>query len=868
MKVEAFVRIICEGDLSMTVHNCSRRRKGWRVLALAALLLCCLTAAPAIAAENDSPVQIEAELGWQGWAAAGRYAPAVVVLKNTGTEDLNGIIEALNYYRYTMPAPAGSPSVAAQPARDIPMHGYGERVSLPAGGEKKLTLWNPVNGPGSRVDFIFRSGDRELARINAKFPGTVVSGPTPLAVGVLGPVPPALERVRPMMPDGVYRVPKVKELTGDLFPRRGEQLDAFQTILATAAGAAMLDDGQRRALAGWVELGGHLVIGGGVDIEQSLQVLPEDTLSVATDKITEQSGWQTEAAWLGATFTGSAPSSVAELRGPGEPWGPEDRPLGLKYALGSGAVTVLGFDPNLSPWRSGELGESLWAKFLAPENEEDYYMGMAASSRLSNLIGQTNSLPRDAFPSWRPVGVFLLVFLLAAGPITYLALRRMQRPEFTWVAVPLLSILFAGGVYAYMILTGGNVLVNMVQVVEAVEDGKASGYTAVGYFVPTRDEFTAVLDDPELAVQVQTMGGRPMEMMDEDSSPQYRVIRGQDLEVQFGDASQWNTRGISFVNHQLAEKATGLSATVEIKGAGVTGRVKNGTDLKLDHVIFMWGSQYKVLGDLKPGEEKTLDLEVAVAKYNPQSSGYGLQYPNVWQVFQYPDGLPSAPKSGAPYPPGKQLSVEEQRRAELGGSWTDRMRNQGRVESGWPLTLLAWSESLTGEAGIKHYHRSPGCLTMFVTRPQILPAGGEFTIPAGLVTPEVAQYQVRDTFVYSSLIGLEGGSVIYAFKPRLREDVTINEITVGFDCFPFKSAAGGVKNPPGATPSPVPAGALEVYHPGRGEWVELSGAGTFNLPGDYAALNGEVRLRVTGGRSNQGTAFYFLPPTVAYRGES
>ncbi|KJS73360.1 MAG: hypothetical protein JL56_11280 [Desulfotomaculum sp. BICA1-6] len=853
-----------------TIHSfCNRMRKGWPVIALAALLLCFIVVLPPAAAENDGSVQIEAELGWQGWGAAGRHAPAVVVLKNTGSKDLNGVIEALNYIRFTPPPPPGSPPGATQPARDIPMHGYGERVSLPAGGEKKITLWFPVNGPGSRVDFIFRAGKNELARISTKMPGAAVTGPMPLAVGVLGVVPPALERVRPIMPDGVYRAPQVKELTKDLFPRRGEQLDAFQTILATAAGAATLDDGQRRALAGWVELGGRLVVSGGLGVGQALDVLPENTLEVTTGQLTEKIGWQAEAAWLGTTFNASSASSVAELHGPGELWGPEERPLGLRYALGSGAVTVLSFDPNQSPWRAGVLGEALWAKFLTPESEDAYYRGMPANYQLGNLVYQTNNLPRDAFVNWQPVGVFLFVFLLAAGPITYLVLRRMQRPEFTWVVVPLLSILFAGGVYVYMIQTGGNVLVNIVQVVDARETGKTAGYTAVGYFVPTRGEFTAMLDDPDLAVQVQAMGGRPIEMMSENDSPQYRVIRGSDLEVQFGDISQWNMRGISFVNNQLAEKATGLSATVEVQGSSITGRVKNETNMKLDYVTVLWGSQYRVLGDLNPGEERTLAMEITVPQYNPQGN-YGPQYPNVYQVFQYPDGPPPPPQPGVPYnpPPGRQLNVEEQRRVEMGGGWTDQMRHQGPVESGWPLTLLAWSDSATGEAGIKQYHRPPSYLTMFVARPQMKLPGGKFTIPAGLVVPEVVQSQVRGMFGHNNLTGLEGGSLVFAFKPQLQQNVTFNEISIGFDYYKLASGKGGGMGPPGPNPSPVPAGAFEIYHPGRGEWVELSGSRTFNLAGDYVAPNGEVRLRVIGGDPNQGTGFYFLPPTVAYGGDS
>lgn len=849
----------------------NRRQYGWPAVLLAALLLWFLPA-PAGAAPGgeDGPVRIKAEVGWQGWGMPDRHIPAVVTLQNTGGQDLAGVVEAINYYHFMPPPPPpGSPPNTVLPPRDVPATGYGERISLPAGGEKKLTLWFPMHGTGKRVDFVFRSGANELARVTTSMPGNDVSGPMPMTVGVLGPVPPALERTRLLMPDGVIRAPKVKEITADLFPIRGEQLDAFQTILVTAPGSAMLDEGQRRALAEWVELGGQLVVSGGLDIEQTLAALPENTITINVEQIEQRSGWQEEAAWLETSPPAGANAAAARLQGAGEPWGPEDNPLGLRFALGPGYITVLEFDPGQLPWRAGALGEALWKKFLTPENRDDYYKYMPPGYQMGNLVHHTNSLPREVFPNWRPVALYLLVFLLAAGPCTYLVLRRMRRPEYTWVAVPLLAVLFAGGVYGYMVTTGGNVLVNVVQVADAREAGKPAGFTAVGFFAPTRGDFTAVLDDPDLAVQVQAMGGKPMEMMDEDDPPQYRVIRGSDLEVHFSDLSQWNMRGVSFRNNRLAEEAAGLTATVEVQGNTARGRVHNDTGLELDHVTLFWGYRYKVLGDLKPGEEKTVDMDITVPQYNPQGH-MRHETANVWQVFQYPGGPPEPPKPGAPYspPPNRQLSVDEQRRVQLAGSWTENIRRHGPVERGWPLVLLAWSDSSTGGVGTRQFHRPPTYLTLFVQQPQIKLPGGNFSIPAGLVIPEVAESRVRGMFGHNNLTGIDGGTVSFAFKPRFGLGVKINEITVGFDCFPVQSRPGGGMGPPGPNPAPVPAGALEIYHPGRGDWVELSGSRTFDLDGAYAAANGEVRLRVTGGIPDQGTAFYFQPPTVAYGGES
>ncbi|MCG8402576.1 MAG: hypothetical protein MJA84_13465 [Firmicutes bacterium] len=839
-------------------------------MALSVLLLWFLSVSPGTAAaaeDNDGPVEIVAELGWEGWGASGRHAPAVITIKNTGGRDLNGVIEALNYYSFTPPPQPGSPPGTVPPARNIPGVGYGQKISLPAGGEKKLTLWFPVHGPGSRVDFVFRAGDNELARKTTKMPGVALTGPQPMAVGVLGSVPPALERVRPLMPDGVYRMPQVQELSADLFPRRGEELDAFPTILVTAAGASTLDDRQRQALAGWVELGGRLLVGGGLNIEDALAALPDNTLDIGVESIQDQSRWQAEAAWLETTYSGDAGASVAALRGAGQPWGPDAHPLGLQFQMGTGTVTVLQFDPNQSPWRAGALGEALWAKVIAPEKEEKMYWHMSWEHQISRLADQTDNLPGDVFPDWRSVGLYLLIFIIVSGPVTYFVLRRFQRPEYTWLAVPLTALLFVGGVYAYMIQSGGNVLVNVTQVVDGRESSKTAGYTAVGYFAPTRADFKAVLDDPEMAVQVRTMGGPPLELMSEDNEPQYRIIRGSDLEVLFSDISQWNMRNISFRNDRLAEEAGGLTATVELRGNNAKGLVRNDTGMDLDYVTLFWGNRYKVLGDMKPGQEETVDMEITVPRYNPQKD-FG--HNTLWHVFQFPDGPPASPKPGAHYRPPQErsLTVEERRRVNLADSWIHSIRRHSPIEeSGWPLTVLAWSDSPAGLKGIKQLHQAPSYLTLLVEQPEIRLTAGSFTIPAGLVIPEVTDHQVRSMGGSSNLTSIESGFLVLAFKPQLGQEVKINNITIGLDCFPYKLVRGGMGSA-SPNPSPVPPGVFEVYHPARGVWVEMSGSRTFELDSDYATADGEVRVKITGGNTDRGEGFYFLPPTIAYGGES
>ncbi|WP_027364826.1 hypothetical protein [Desulfotruncus alcoholivorax] len=841
---------------------------GWTHVVTAILLLFMFFIMPgsAWAKPDDSPVQIKVELGWQGKVVPGRYAPAVVKMKNTGKRDLAGTIEAINYQVYMLPPQPGAAPGTKQLSKFFPSSAYGAMVSLPAGAEKTVTLWFPADGSGGRTDFVFKSGSKEVARVSEKSKAAVINGPMPGAVGVLGQVPAAMERVRLTMPDGVPRSPMVLELTAELFPRRGGELNAFTQILVTAEGALSLSDEQRSALAEWVKSGGQLVLSGGLEINEALSALPDQTININVQQIEPQSGWQAAAQWLNSAGSGAVAAPAAVLSGDGTPWGPKEKPLGRQYILGDGGITVLCFDPNQAPWQAGAMGNAFWQKFLTPVDQEKYYNPYGNDFKLGNLVGNTTNMPVQAFPGWRPVGLYLLAFLLLAGPGVFLVLRRMRRPEYTWVAVPVLAVLFAGAVYGYMLQSGGKVLVNVVQVLDNRDGKSPSGYTAVGYFAPTVPVFESVMKDPDRSVMVQPMGGRPLEMMSEDDDPPYSVIRGSDLRVRFSDASQWNMRAISFRDDDAAGIARGLGATVEVKGNQLVGKIKNDTGLKLDHATFFYGSDYRVVGDLQPGGEASVEMKVSAPQYNPQGNP-GPGYPSSWQVFMYPGGPPPSPKPGMPPPvQNRQLTVEEQRRANLIDNWMNGIIRQGPMATGWPLTVLAWSDSPAGNPGLKGISGTPFYLTMFVLKPEIKMPAGIFNIPAGLVVPEVIDSQVRGMFGNNNLMGLDGGSISFMFSPRFGPKTSVKKITVHMDYFPVQGNAKGM-GPPSPKPAAIPDGVLEIYHPGHGAWQTLSGPGTFTLTGDYALPDGEVRLRVTGGDPNKGTGFYMLTPTVAYGGD-
>ncbi|MDI6631304.1 MAG: hypothetical protein QME13_02620 [Thermoanaerobacteraceae bacterium] len=850
--------------------------RGW--LAVFAILLALLyatgwaTAVTAAPSGSDSSLTIKAQAGWDGRGVPNCTAPAVVNLKNQSSADLRGVVEAVTYAGF-IPESFYGPFSPGKSLKYFPIGAYGQEITLPPGVTTKVVLWFPFPDAQGKLLFRFRAEDKVLASTEVKMaPGLVKPFPLGSAVGVLGNVPQALEQFRFSLVDPQFQKPPVIRLTPELLPRTVEELDAFGVILLTAAGTTGLTPGQSRGLLEWVEEGGNLVLAGGPEINKTLSALPPGTVKITATGLGRYQNWQQIAAWLGlkeAATPQREPVPVSRLTGEGIRWGPQGAPLGMQTTWGKGKVTVLSFDPTAEPWRSGSTGQALWEKLLLPLSPEwGGFVPRFFTEQSFQLIHQTNYLPAEAFPSWPAVGLYLLVFLLVAGPVTYCLLRRRQCPEYTWLAVPALAIVFTGAVYFYAVQTGRNVIVNVLQVAD-VTFTRSRGFTAAGFFAPTLPVLNLYLADPGRPVKAASVP-TPSESFASLSNPPYTLTRGQDLKLQFEKSSQWGMRPV-FFRQDVEKEAGGLVAKLRVEDSRLVGAVRNQTGKKLDHVTLLFGTGYKVLGNLAPGQEVAVELPVPPLSRHT-ALGEPPPFQRNWQIFLYPEGPPPVAAGPSPYPqPPRKPTIAEQRRASLLEIWCGAFfyRSPFPNSGTWPLTLVAWSTEPLKEVKVKGLRNRIHYLSMIIKRPEIELPRGSFKLPYGLIIPEITEFRGGGTFGHNNLTGMESGAVTFAFHPNLPPNAEIREITVHLPFFPARlfPATAPMPGKPSLAPQPVAPGAFAVYHPGSDSWKELSGATSFTLPGEYVLPGGEVRVRVkgTGGPQSE-KGFYFLPPQVSFQG--
>jgi hypothetical protein len=351
-------------------------------------------------------------------------------------------------------------------------------------------------------------------------------------------------------------------------------LEPLDQVVAEPAELAGLPEDHRAALAGWVQAGGQLLLVGD-DVAAAEAALPED--------------------WL---------------PGPGG---------GVRAGLGQ--VRSVGDD-----WTQGLLPSPTRTR-----NEEQ----LIASDMFTAALPTANELADAAdlrLPGARALGIMLAAYVVVAGPIVFLLVRRVHRGQLAWVAIPLLAVGSTGVVFT----TGSSLRRSLSSAQVTVYETGPSGTVATTWSLLANKQG----GDVGVTLPDGWVAGGSIDDAMAFVLPG-PIIRGDGDDIAFGGlAADFGPRQFEPVRVATGAGGTGGEAlvgspvagyrTVEAHGpvagmedalvvtAGsdaegvIHGTVRNRLDVALDEVAVFAGRTGVVdVGTLGPGEERELTIENA-----------------------------------------------------------------------------------------------------------------------------------------------------------------------------------------------------------------------------------------------------------------
>ena len=284
--------------------------------------------------------------------------------------------------------------------------------------------------------------------------------------------------------------------TLDELPPLAAALAGVDLMLFDEVDTAPLTAAQRGALESWVRAGGQLIASGGAAWQPTAAGLT-GLLPLNPDGAQTVPGLVPIAEWLAATDAEALAAEALVATGTLIPnaqvlvEAEDGLPLIARRFFGNGVVDYLAPSPNAAPLRGWASMPALWftletSRGPVPGWAHGFENWPQAQQAISIIPGV------DPLPDILPLALFMLAYVLAAGPANYFILTRANRREWAWVTIPLTIAGFSA--IAWLIgsnLRGAEPILNQMIAVEAwANDETAAADGLVGLLSPRRAQYT------------------------------------------------------------------------------------------------------------------------------------------------------------------------------------------------------------------------------------------------------------------------------------------------------------------------------------------------------------------------------------------
>ena len=396
--------------------------------------------------------------------------------------------------------------------------------------------------------------------------------------------------------------PAVVPLSVADLPSRVEAWGAIDRLVWQDVESSTLNAEQLVALRAWLGAGGRLVVLGGSTGGSTLSAFadgilpyrPDGTVDVPAAELVGLVGALPDTA-RPVTAIGGASSRGTILARAGH------RIVAAEAPVGSGSVTLVGFDPTVDWLRGGRNAEALWRRILPTA-------GIGSLNPLSlgddsQIVTALNNLPAVQLPPIEQLFVLLLAYIALVGPINYLVLRRIDRREWAWLTMPALVAVFAVASYALgASIKGTDIVVNELAVVHAaVENDRGVGQVYVGVFSPTRRQY-------EVQVPNGALLSNPVSQLRADAFEQpLDVITGEPSRLRNYLVGANSLRGF---RAETVVSTPRIEARMTFSEGRLRGEITNRSDVALEVPAVVLGDGVAVMPTLAPGQTHAVDVAV------------------------------------------------------------------------------------------------------------------------------------------------------------------------------------------------------------------------------------------------------------------
>lgn len=623
-------------------------------------------------------------------------------------------------------------------------------------------------------------------------------------------------------------------LTGENLPEDVKVLNGFDIIIIGNYDTSTLTGKQSYALEKWLENGGTLVIGTGSNWKKVYSSLPEPlrkfTISgtssvVPPQDLTDFGGCgfsegailQTVTGDIGFVFKkavtklsdeeadgndkkeGTAQQTGNDIISGQKPKtieqdmsqifsaheneviiGDISNPLAIKYTYHSGRILFLAFDPGMEPFTSWDGSLAFWENLFFHSNitrnffqrgENYYYSNYANNYNLNDL---TSQVPEEQLPPFIFMFVTIAVYIVITGPLLYIFLKKKDKRDYSWIAVPAAAFLCLIVIYFVGFKTRYKTAVfNTASMINLdMSNNRTDIVTGIGIFNNKRGDLKLEYsEDDNIDFDITESGRRSYAVYADGSEPEGKIVSKlvfmEPVSYEIYDVSMWEPK---YISARKSEPLTGeIVSSVNISDGVFRAVIKNTTKYDFMETFLTLGSNFIYVGDILSGREKAIEADMNSEDVYNTFEGY---LDAVYGRMNYPSNI--KPPEDFTAKRRKRMAAERLLQQKYSG-----IREQTKIGL-YALNYqdLDYNIAINGKEPVSYYTNG-----IFTSIDLYFEKGKEVEIPSGIINPAV----VDNEFNTISMDGDNGvrirstGELDFIYS--IPEGIDITEFSVDFNTY-------------------------------------------------------------------------------------
>ncbi|MBR6257574.1 MAG: hypothetical protein IKR23_09365 [Lachnospiraceae bacterium] len=353
---------------------------------------------------------------------------------------------------------------------------------------------------------------------------------------------------------------------------------------------------QIEAIEEWTRLGGVLVIGTGSNLDQCFDVFDDDFITAELANKYTYSNF--------SYYSNTGYINVADLDlGKGNYNAICYGEL-YKKVIGRGAIVLSTFalsDPDVN---ASYFGEDLYTNLMSVKNSAGN--GSGNSRTLSSYDLQRDYGVMQGRSSFSPtiLRILILVYVVLVGPGVYLLLKKLDKREKIWLAIPALSLLFV--LLVFLFSRGFDMRSKQFTTVRVANgDGKAEETDYIFGFSADRKDWNITLNDDAYAAGPIFYENSYSYNAAEDHYLYRASNNTAGSQLFYSPKAGFDS---AFFKTKTDNSVSGvMSAQIELDNSKIVGTLTNDTDYDFDYVLLVCYGYYDIIENVESGENLTIN---------------------------------------------------------------------------------------------------------------------------------------------------------------------------------------------------------------------------------------------------------------------